>query len=128
MKNLISIGIMITLYFLALNIIPRIIYGDFELDDLIEWFNGLLKRSDNMKKENQKQIALNRINLLLKNASTAKSNLYFQFADDYISDMSTIGVFTDGEAKEQYRRIMVYWKEWKDSNGGIKVGENISDG
>ena len=37
-----------------------------------------------MKKEQQKQIALNRINLLLNNALTQKSNLYFQFANDYV--------------------------------------------
>ena len=76
-----------------------------------------------MKKEQQKQIALNRINLLLNNALTQKSNLYFQFANDYVSDMNVIGVFEHGEAKEQYRRIMVYWREWLDANGGTKVGE-----
>lgn len=72
-----------------------------------------------MKKEQQKQIALNRINLLLNNAMTAKSNLYFQFANDYVSDMNVIGVFENKEAKEQYNRIMVYWKEWRDSHERI---------
>lgn len=67
-----------------------------------------------MKLEQKKAIAINRIDLCVKNAMLSNSSKYFSFALDYIADMTVIGVLSEREAQNQYNRVMVYWQEWKE--------------
>ena len=70
-----------------------------------------------MRKSDQRIKAYELLQNRLQYAIDHSSEYHFRYANDFITEMNLLEIFTDAEAERQYKRVEVYWQEWEDSHG-----------